>query len=91
MKAKFSLFVFFLIILLIFANLVASNRLSTAGEKIEALEVEIERLNSEGSSMELEIARSGSLSGVIKRAESFGFVHSPKVFYLKGEAPVAMR
>ena len=90
--ANFNLF-FILVFagLLIFANLVASNRLSTAGEKIKVLEIEIERLNSENSSLELEIARSSSLSGVIKRAENLGFIHSPEVFYLKGEPPVAMR
>lgn len=91
MKNKFSIFVFFLIFLLIFVNLVASNRLSDAGEKIKALELEIERLNSENTSLELEIAREGSISGIIGRAESLGFIHSPQVFYLRGEVPVAMR
>ena len=91
MKNRFSLFLFILIFLLIFANLVASNRLSTTGEKIKALEERIERLDSESSSLELEIAKAGSISGLIKKAERLGFAHSPKVFYLRGEVPVAMR
>lgn len=91
MKNKFSLLLFILIVFLIFANLVASNRLSTTGEKIKALEEKIERLDSESSSLELEIAKAGSISGLIKKAERLGFVHSPKVFYLRGEVPVAMR
>lgn len=91
MNNKLSFLVFFLIFLLVFANLVASNRLSGAGEEIKAFEMERERLSSENASLELEIARSGSISGIIERAESLGFFHSPQVFYLKGEVPVAMR
>lgn len=91
MKNKVSFLLLVLIIFLLFVNLVASNGLSTAGEEIKTLEREIERLNSENTSLELEIARAGSISGVIRRAESLGFVHFPKVFYLKGEIPVAMR
>ena len=91
MKNKLLSFLLMLIIFLIFANLLASNRLANAGGKIEAMEVEIERLTSENSSWELEIARSASISGLIKRAEELGFTFSPKVFYLKGKIPVAMR
>jgi len=91
MKNKFLLFLLMLVVFLIFANLLASNRLANAGEEIEALETEIERLSSENSSWELEIARSASISGLIKRAEKLGFAFSPEVLYLKGKVPVAMR
>lgn len=91
MKKKFYFLLFFLIVLLVFANLVASNRLSTDGEQIKALEKEIESLNSENLSLELKIASTSSIPSVISRAESLGFVHSPNVFYLRGEIPVAMR
>lgn len=91
MKNKLSFLLSILIILLVLANLVASNRLSTAGKEIEGLEEKVEAVNLENSSLELEIARTGSISGVIKRAGSLGFVYSPKVFYLKGDVPVAMR
>lgn len=91
MKFKISFLIIFLIVLLLLANLVASNRLSNAGEKIKTLESEIERLNSANSSLELEIAQVGSVSGLIRQAESLGFVRSPTVFYLKGKIPVAMK
>ena len=91
MKIKLSFLLFLLIFLLVFANLVVSNRLSTAGEEIKTLESKIESLNLENASLELEIAQTGSISGLIRRAGSLGFVRSPQVLYLKGEVPVAMR
>jgi len=90
-KKKFSLFLLALIILLVFANLIASNRLSTAGGEIKALEIEKKKLSSESASLELEIPKTGSISGVIKRAENLGFIASSKVLYLKGESAVAMK
>ncbi|MBL7159369.1 hypothetical protein ISS85_02765 [Candidatus Microgenomates bacterium] len=91
MKNRLSFLLLSIIIFLTFANLIASNKLSTTGKGIKALEEEMKELNSENSSLELEIARTSSISGVIKKADSLGFVRSPKVFYLKGDVPVAMK
>jgi len=91
MKNRLSFLLLFLIIFLIFANLIASNKLSTSGKGIKSLEEEMERLNSDNFSLELEITRTSSISGIIKKADSLGFVCSPKVFYLKGDVPVAMK
>jgi len=73
------------------ANLIVSNHLSTAGEKIKALQAEIEELNAENAVLELEIAKESSVSGVVQKAKKLGFISSPQVFYLKGEIPMAMR
>lgn len=91
MKTKISLSVFLIVVFLLFGDLLASNKLSTDGEKIKTLDVEISRLESENASLELKIAQTASISGIIERAKSLGFVRSPDVFYLKGEVPVAMR
>ena len=91
MKNKLSFFILVLVFFLMLANLVLSNKLSTDGEEIKAQEKEIERLNKENLSLELEIARCGSISGIPVRAEEIGFVYSPEVLYLKGKIPVAMR
>jgi hypothetical protein len=91
MRRKIYFLVLLIIVFLLFGDLLASNKLSTDGEKIKTLGGEINRLEAENASLELKIAQTASISGIIERAESLGFVRSPNVFYLKGEFPVAMR
>ena len=80
-----------MVVFLFLADLIIANRLATAGEKIKALESELEKLKIETSSLEEKIAHSGSIAGIIRRAEGLGFTDSPTVFYLREEIPMAMR
>lgn len=83
--------VFILIFALLLVNLVFSNRMSTSGEEIEAVQMEIEKQQAENKALELEVTQLSSISGLLKRAENMGFVSSSQVLYLKGQLPVAMR
>ena len=91
MKRKIYYLIISLTVFLALANLVASNRLSTAGEGIKRLEKERDCLKTTNAGLEQEIAAISSLSVLSERAGKLGFIRSPKVVYLKGETPVAMR
>lgn len=77
---------------LIFLGLVQvmiSNQLATAGEKLTQLDREIKALEEENGSLRKEIAVSSSLTTIAEKAEEDGFLKAESFLYLV-EEPFAL-
>ena len=91
-KRKLSLtsLVIGLAIVLGLVQLFISHRLATAGESVRILEARAAELEQINLLLEEEIAQTGSLQVVAKRAEELGFVRTDQVVYLTSPVPVAL-
>lgn len=75
---------------LVIFQLLVSNHLATAGERLTQMDQKIEALEKENESLKKEIALSSSLAMIAKKAKEMGFVKMEKFLYL-GDEPFAFK
>lgn len=92
MKRKIIIFITFItFIFFIILQLYLSNRLSSEGKKLEAVQNKIIIAKEENKSLKKEIAVSGCLSVLIEEAEKKGFIANPPINNLTGKVPIAVK
>ena len=74
-----------ILILLGVFQLIISNRLATAGEKLTQINKEIKALEEENERLKKEIAISSSLTTIAKKADEMGFLKVENFLYLTSE------
>lgn len=62
-----------------FAQLVFANNLAVGGQKLSEIEKEIQRLQSENTTLKVEIAKESSLSSLSINAKKMGFVEASNI------------
>lgn len=79
--------IFFLILVLTFAQIIVSNRLSTSGVRLAEVRREIEVYRQENQLLKGELSQATSINAIAQRASDAGFTRdsSPLVF---GPGPV---
>lgn len=77
--------------LLTIVQIVLSNNLATSGEKLQTLNEKIEKIELENKKLNSEIAQKVSLSDLSLEAEKIGFVREPEVVNLGGDGVVALK
>lgn len=77
--------------ILCLAELLVTNRLSTMGWKVQALEKEADQLKKENEALTEEMSLQASLARIALRAQELGFVQSDSVSYLTPQIPVALK
>lgn len=70
-------------------QVVLSNQLATAGEKLTRIDEEIKALEEENELLKKEIAVSSSLNTISEKAEKIGLIKIESFIYL-GEEPFAL-
>lgn len=92
MKKTFPIFKL-LILTLIFLGVfqvIVSNKLATAGERLSQIDEEIKALKEENEGLKKEIAISSSLATIAKKAEKSGFLKVENFLYFT-EEPFAFK
>lgn len=79
-----------LVLLLAGFQLVITQRLAAAGEKVKQLEARAIQVESANLLLEEEIAQTGSLTLLIQKAQKLGFVRTSQVIHLTPQLPVAL-
>ena len=92
MKKTFRLFkvLIFVLILLGIFQVIVSNQLANAGEKLTQIEEEIKILEEKNEWFKREIAISSSLTTIAEKAEEMGFLRVENFLYLTDE-PFALK
>ena len=92
MKKTFRIFkiLIFVLILLGVFQVIVSNQLANAGEKLTQIEEEIKILEEKNEGLKKEIAVSSSLTTIAEKAEEIGFLRSENFLYLTDE-PFALK
>jgi len=83
--------IFFIVLSLTLAKIIAANVLATTGNHLGEIETKIVFLKTENQALKKEISSLSSLGRVAKEAEHLGFKKASFVVYLKEEIPVALR
>lgn len=81
----------FSILVLLGANLLVSNILSTAGTKLQEFEQRKANLQNQNSKLEIELIRQSSLKEIEIKARQLGLVKVDSVVYISEDLPIAMR
>ncbi len=79
-----------IIVFLLVAQVVISNRLATSGIKINHTESEISRLSNENIMLSEKIASASAIFTIKQKALQLGFVKQIKPVYLSEDIPVAL-
>lgn len=92
MRKTFRIFKILVLILVILAafQIIVSNQLATAGEKLTEIDQEIKFLEEENDRLKREIAISSSLTTIAKKAEEAGYLKTEDFLYLT-EEPFALK
>ena len=85
----FKILIFALLLLGTF-QVIVSNQLANAGEKLTQIEKEIKTLEEENEELKREIAISSSLTTIAEKAEEMGFLRMENFLYLTDE-PFALK
>lgn len=75
----------FVLIILAIIQVVISNRLVTAGQRLTQIDKEIKRIEEENEYLKKEIASFSSLTTIAKEAEKAGFLRMQSFLYLTEE------
>ena len=76
---KILMLVFFIVLSLVFTQLVFANNLAVDGQKLSEIENKAKKLEEENTSLKVEIARVSSLSSLSTKAGELGFVKPSKI------------